>query len=357
MKAVVLRSPKVLEFMEVPVPRLAQDNHVLIQVKACGICGSDLRYWAGENPWALHTLGRHLDNPPNIILGHEFAGVVAEVNSAQYEHLLGRRVGVQAYRVCGACDFCRSARHNLCRQTIHIGHGQGWGEMDFYPGAYAEYCLGWGDLLYPLPEQLSFQEAAMADIFNVAVHAAGRGKLGQGANVLCIGGGPVGLSIAQVAEAQGARKVFVSETSPLARRVLGQYDLTVIDPNEQSVRDVVTEGTAGLGVAAVYDSVGSDETISQALGLLAESGTYVDLAVRSTPWKLDAAWLASERTITTSSNAFYDDVREAYELIFSGQVRVGPMITHCLPLEEHQQAYDLLLRVPKQAYKVVFIPG
>jgi len=67
--------------------------------------------------------------------------------------------------------------------------------------------------------------------------------------------------------------------------------------------------------------------------------------------------LASERTITTSSNAFYEDVREAYELIFSGQVRVSAMITHCLPLEEHQQAYDLLLCVPKQAYKVVFIPS
>jgi threonine dehydrogenase-like Zn-dependent dehydrogenase len=95
----------------------------------------------------------------------------------------------------------------------------------------------------------------------------------------------------------------------------------------------------------------------EALPLLEESGTYVNLAVRSTPWKLDAVVLASERTITTSSNAFYEDVREAYELIFSGQVRVSPMITHCLPLEEHQQAYDLLLRVPKQAYKVVFTPS
>jgi threonine dehydrogenase-like Zn-dependent dehydrogenase len=357
MKAVVLRSPKVLELMEVPVPKLTQENHVLIQVRACGICGSDLRYWAGENPWALHTLGRHVDNPPNIIPGHEFAGVVAQVNSAPYEHLLGRRVGVQAYRVCGACDFCRSGRHNLCRHTIHIGHGQGWGEMDFYPGAYAEYCLGWGELLYPMPEQVSFPEAAMADIFNVAVHAAGRAQLRKGAGVLCIGGGPVGLSIAQVARAKGARKVFVSETSPLARRVLEQFHLAVIDPNGESIREVVAESTGRLGVAAIYDSVGSHETMCEALPLLEESGTYVNLAVRSTPWKLDAVVLASERTITTSSNAFYEDVREAYELIFSGQVRVSPMITHCLPLEEHQQAYDLLLRVPKQAYKVVFTPS
>src|ERR1035438_5152691 len=141
MKAVVLRKPKVLEYVEVPMPELKSEEHVLIGVKACGICGSDLRYWNGDNPWALHTLGHHVDNPPNIVLGHEYAGVVVRVNSAKYEHLLGRRVGVQPYRVCGECEFCRSGRHNLCRETIHIGHGQGWGEMEFYPGAYAEYCL------------------------------------------------------------------------------------------------------------------------------------------------------------------------------------------------------------------------
>ena len=230
MKAVVLRSPRNLELAEVPVPRLSGEDQVLIKVEACGICGSDLRYWAGENPWALHTLGRHVDNPSNIILGHEFAGIVAEVNAARYEHLLGKRVGVQAYRVCGACELCRSGHPNLCQQTIHIGHAQGWGQMDFYPGAYAEYCLGWADLLYPIPDGVSFPEAAMSDIFNVAVHAAGRASLRQGCDVLCIGGGPIGLSVAQVAKARGARRVFISETSPLARGVLAHYDFRVIDP-------------------------------------------------------------------------------------------------------------------------------
>lgn len=107
MKAVVLRSPRNLEFVDVPPPRLTAKEHILVRVEACGICGSDLRYWAGENPWALHTIGHHVDNPPNIIMGHEYAGVVTEVNSPPYEHLLGKRVGVQSYRVCGECELCR----------------------------------------------------------------------------------------------------------------------------------------------------------------------------------------------------------------------------------------------------------
>ena len=103
MKAILLREPYVLELVEIPRPKLTSPEQVLIEVSVCGICGSDLRYYAGENPWALHTLGRHVDNPLNMLLGHEFSGVVVEVASRQHEHLLGRRVGAQAFRTCGTC--------------------------------------------------------------------------------------------------------------------------------------------------------------------------------------------------------------------------------------------------------------
>jgi threonine dehydrogenase-like Zn-dependent dehydrogenase len=96
MKAVVLRQPRLLDWTGVPEPRLTGEHDVLIRVEACEICGSDPRYWEGDNPWALHTLGRNVPNPPNIILGHEYAGVVAKVNSPAHAHLLGRRVGVQS---------------------------------------------------------------------------------------------------------------------------------------------------------------------------------------------------------------------------------------------------------------------
>ena len=109
-------------------------------------------------------------------------------------------------------------------------------------------------------------------------------------------------------------------------------------------------------VRAIYDSVGSNETFNEALPLLEESGTYVNMAVHATPLTLDASLLASERTITTSSNAFYRDVAEAYELIFARRVDVRPMITHTFPLAGFEQAFKLLLSVPKQAYKVVLKP-
>ncbi len=355
MRAIVLRKPRQLEMVEVPRPALTAPEHVLIEVKACGICGSDLRYWAGENPWALHTLGRHVDNPRNMTLGHEFAGVVVAVNDRRYEPLLGKRVGAQAFRTCGVCDLCQSGHENLCRNTLHIGHAQGWGTLDFYPGAYADYCLAWADLLHPMADHVSFEEEALRDFLGVAVHAAGQAGLDQRAPagvVLCIGGGPVGLSIAQVARAMGVRRVVISEPAPVAQAVIAQYPgLECLDPTHVDLVEALGRGTC----AAVFDTVGTPETLTQGLAVLAPAGTLVNLAVHDTMLSMNAMALGSERRMTTSSNALYRDEREAHALIASGAVTMAPMITHRFPLEAFADAYALLLAEPKQAYKVVFV--
>lgn len=357
MKAIVLTKPTTLELRDIPRPTLTEENHVLVKVRACGICGSDLRYWAGENPWALHTLGRHVDNPPNMVMGHELAGEVVEVNAKEHEHWLGQRVGVQAYRVCGQCKFCQTGRENLCRNMIHIGHAQGWGQMEYYPGGYAEYCVGWADLLFPMPEPITFGETAMGDILCVATHLVGRVHLYQGATVLCIGGGPAGLGIALLAKTRGAKTIFLSEPSPVAQQVIRQYpDFKMIDPNRQNVADVIKTVCGDTRCAAIFDSVGNAETMALALPLLEESGTYVNLAVHDAEVSFNAMALGSERTITTSSNAFYRDVSEAYQLIHSGTIDIKPWITHRFKLEEYEQAFSILLESPKAAYKVVFEP-
>ena len=358
MRAVVLKGPRQLELMEIPRPTLTTREQVLVRVEACGICGSDLRYWHGENPWALHTLGRHVDNLPNMILGHELSGVVAAVNTDEHEHLVGQRVGVQAFRVCGRCDLCRSGRENLCRNTVHIGHAQGWGEMEYCPGGYADYCIAWADVLHPMADHVTFEEEAMRDILGVAVHAVGRGGVGEGATVLCLGGGTAGLCIAQVAKARGAQHVAVVDTSPLARRIIGQYQgLGCLDPSTQSVPDMLRQLTGQTACSAIFDTVGTAETMEQALPLLAEAGTYVNLAVQNVPVSLNAQVLGSERTITASSNAFYRDEREAHDMIASAIVNVHSMITHRLPLGDFEEAFGLLLREPREAYKVVFQIG
>lgn len=358
MQAIVLREPEHLDFMDIPEPALTDDTHVLVAVEACGICGSDLRYYKGENPWALHTMGIHKDNPPNMVMGHEFAGTVVKVNSIAYEHLLGQRVGVQSFRTCGKCRFCISGRENLCPNMFHVGHAQGWGEMEFYPGAYSEYTLGWGDLCYPLPEYVSSAEAAMADIICTAVHVFNKTRFYPEANMLCIGGGPIGLAIAQIALIHGVRQVFVSEPSDVCRAVANQYEgIQVIDPRKTEVAAFVRDHNGGEKCATVVDSVGSNETFSLGISLLEESGTYVNVAVHETDIQFNAMCLASERSVITSSNSTNSDVREAYEVLNASRINVKPWITHRFSLAEYQKAFDLLLDPVKQAFKVVFEPG
>lgn len=358
MKAIVLREPEHLELVNIPEPALTDDSHVLVEVEACGICGSDLRYYKGENPWALHTLGVHKDNPPNMVMGHEFAGAVVKVKSKAYEHLLGQRVGVQSFRVCGKCRFCTSGRENLCPDMFHVGHAQGWGKMDFYPGAYAEYTLGWGDLCYPLDEHVSSAEAAMADILCTAIHIFNKTRFYPGATMLCIGGGAIGLATAQVALIQGLRQVFISDSSAVCRAVARQYEgIQVLDPRETEVAAFVLDHNEGEKCAAVVDSVGSDETFTVGISLLEESGAYVNVAVHETDIQFNAMRLASERSVITSSNSTNSDVREAYELLNTSMINVKPWITHRFDLAGYQKAFDLLLAPTKQAFKVVFEPG
>lgn len=355
MKSVVLKSPEKLEYMDIPKPELSDENHVLIRVGACGICGSDLRYYKGENPWALHTLGVHVENPPNIVMGHEFSGTVVKVNSKKYENLLGKRVGAQAFRVCYECDFCESGKENLCPNMIHLGHAQGWGDMDFYPGAYGEYSLAWGDLCYPISADISFEEAAMADILCVAVHVFNRVSSSNRARVLCIGGGPAGLSIAQVAQCYGTEEIYISDPSETCRSIVNMYEgFHAFDSKKGNLFEFVMDKSVGKKCNAIFDSVGSNETFNLAMSLLEESGTYVNMAVHKTEIKFNAMAMSSERTITTSSNAHYNDVKTAYDLINSGRISVKPWITNHFSLSEFRDAFDLLLAPEKKAFKVVF---
>ncbi|MHC4520875.1 MAG: alcohol dehydrogenase catalytic domain-containing protein, partial [Planctomycetota bacterium] len=137
MKALVLKAPKTLAIMDVPETKPGP-GQVLVRVTKCGICGSDVRYFRGENPWAKQTLGREIPNPRNIILGHEFVGVVEGTHDERDSDLIGKRVGVNTFITCGRCSFCKGGRENLCPNTKHLGHGQGWGKMEFYPGGMAE---------------------------------------------------------------------------------------------------------------------------------------------------------------------------------------------------------------------------
>lgn len=339
MKAVVLEKPHTIKVEEVPVPQLALDE-LLLKVSYCGVCGSDVRYYRGENPWSSHTRGTGLENPPNIILGHEFSGKVVAVGSHSYDNLLGKEVVVLPYRVCGTCNDCRQGNHNLCQNMVHHGHGAGWGQRDFYPGGMAEYCPVWAEKCYEVPAALSLQEAALIDFVGVALHAV------KGANflpcrlVVVIGGGPVGSSIGQIVRAWGAQKVLIYDQSRFALKVCKDLGFDhLVFAGEQDFSKAVSKVSKGYGADFIFDTVCSKETQAMALGSLANKGTLVDLAISSTQVNIPLESLAGERQIRSSSNYLIPEFSTALDLVASSKIKLAPTITHRWRIEEAERVF------------------
>ncbi|MHC4681235.1 MAG: zinc-dependent alcohol dehydrogenase [Planctomycetota bacterium] len=343
MKALVLKSPEQVEVMDVPKPRLSA-GQVLIQVSKCGICGSDVRYFHGENPWAKQTLGRHVENPPNIILGHELTGVVCEVFDTSDDHLLGKRVGVNTFIACGRCSFCRSGQENLCDYTRHLGHGQGWGKMDFYPGGMAEFCPAFAGQVYELPESVSDEQATFFDPLIAAIHAVDVGGPKPLDKAAILGAGPIGLLIAQLVKVYGAVRTFITDVAAenvaIAEEVGVDYPLNLTD-NPQSLHDLVAEKTRAEGVDLAFNTVGTSADILESLKILKKGGTLVLMAAKEDELRFPSLLLSGERAIRTSSNAMYTDFPRVIELVSAGRVRVDPLITHRFGLSEAVKAFEV----------------
>lgn len=354
--AAVLKRPFELELMNIPKPKPGR-GEVLIKVGACGICGSDVQYFQGKNPWALHTLGLEKPNPQDMILGHEVSGVIVKAGDERFKNRLGEKVGVIAYKACGRCKFCVEGRHNLCAHVFHIGHDEAWGFKPS-PGGMAEYCQVWEDKAVKLDWPVSFEEATQLDGLAVSVHAVRRAGVKPGGRVAVIGSGPIGLMVLQTAKAFGASEVFSIDVwdKPLeVAQDLGA-DYTV-DASKENIVDLVLSKTRGWGVETVINTVGSPETVVNGLKMLARGGCQVLLAVTGEPVSIDSRLLAGEKVLTVSSNNLYPEYYTALNLLKTGRVRVKPMITHILPLSEVEEAFQIALN--KQEYgalKVVVKP-
>lgn len=356
MKAVVLHKGSRLVLEEVPAPKLGA-REALIKVKACGICGSDLRYLEGENPWAQQTLGEFHENPDNMILGHEFSGEVAQVSDPRDRALVDRRVAAIAYKTCGVCEYCRTNRENLCRNTKHIGHGAGWGEMDYFPGGMAEYCRIWASHAYPIEDGVSYEHASMLDFISVALSAAKKARDVFGEDCAVIGCGPVGLVIAQIMKLMGARRVFcvdVLESQLGVARRMGADEALLAGSGDVAAE--IREKSGG-GVKTVFDTVGDPGTQRMGLDALCPRGVLINLVCNSEVADYRLMDLSGERMICSVANSPFADFRLSERMLAAGRLDVKPLLTHALPLAQFRQGFDMLLHREKSgAVKVVLQP-
>ena len=260
MKALLLSEYSKLEVADLPKP-VAGPGEVLVQVAACGICGSDVHGYDGSS-------GRRI---PPLVMGHEAAGVIAEVGEGVSRFGIGDRVTFDSTVYCGVCDYCLHGQVNLCddRQVVGVS------TPDFRrAGAFAEFVTVPERIVYPLPDELSFAEAAMLEAVSVALHAVAVSDIKGGETALVIGAGMIGLLTLQAARVAGCSRILVADvdTTRLNLAKEAGADMTILASGSDMVGEVLRQ-TNGRGVDLVLEAVGRDETVSAAVDTVRKGGT------------------------------------------------------------------------------------
>ena len=333
-----------LETLPDPVPG---PGEVLIQVAATGICGSDLHGYHAENPKPL--------SPRTA--GHELTGRVVDLGAGIVHHKSGARVVVEPTIPCNECPECLSGNYNICSELVHIG-GTARG------GGFAQYMVAPEDNVYALPDNVSFEAGALAEVYAVAVHALSMVPVKPGDRVAVIGSGPIGLTIAQMADLAGAESVAIlgKPDSPLqiAQQMIGAIPINVdtTDPVEE-----VKAWTNGRGASVVFEAVGGrSNTLMQATEIAAKRGKICMVGGHVAPFTLDSRYARSrELTVTW---AFCYGRREgekefqiALNLMGAGKLDPTPLITHRFSLDKIREAFAIAAgRDAHGSVKVLVLP-
>ena len=343
MNALLLSKYNHLEIANLPVP-VPEPVDVLVQVAACGICGSDVHGYDG-------TSGRRI---PPLVMGHEAAGIVAAIGSEVSGFAVGDRVTFDSTVYCGVCTFCRKGEVNLCddRQVVGVSCG------DYSrAGAFAEYVAVPARIVYKLPESLAFAEAAMLEAVSVALHAVAVSKLEGKETALIIGAGMIGLLTLQAAHAAGCSRVFVADidTTRLKSATELGADKTLLASGEALTQEIL-QLTAGRGVDVVFEAVGRNETVTTAIDCVRKGGTVTLIGNISAQVDLPLQKVVSRQIRLQGSCASCGEYPEAMKLMSAGRIRVGPLITAVAPLSDGPAWFDRLHSGEPNLMKVVLDP-
>jgi len=342
-KALVLQAYRRFALEEVPTPVVAADE-ALVRVRACGICGSDVHGMDGST-------GRRI---PPLIMGHEAAGEIAALGSAVTGWQPGERVTFDSTVYCGQCWHCRRGEVNLCENRRVLGVSC----ADYRrQGAFAEFVAVPARILYRLPENLSFAQAAMVEAVSVAVHAVKRTPLAAGDTVAVVGAGMIGLLLIQVLKAQGCGQVIAidldEERLRLARRLGATAALKGDAPD---LAEAVRALTSGRGADAAFEVVGVAATVRTAVDCVRKgaSVTLVGNLEAQVPLPLQSVVTRQLTLIGTCASA--GEYPLCLELIASGRVNVTAFISATPPLAEGPQWFERLHGAEKGLMKVLLLP-
>ncbi len=343
MKALVLEEYKKLVYKDVPVPIIRSDE-VLVRVRACGICGSDVHGFDGST-------GRRI---PPIIMGHEASGEIAETGSSVRNWSKGDRVTFDSTVYPLDDWFTLEGRYNLSDNREVIGVSPGNYRRN---GAFAEYLAVPAHILYRIPENVSFEQAAMVEAVAVALHSVNVSHISIGDKCVVIGAGMIGISVIKLLKISGASLIVAIDVDPvrLEQAMNAGADEAMLS-NDHRLSGKIESLTGGRGADIAFEAVGRSETVNIAIDSIRKGGKVI-LVGNITP-KVE---FPLQKVVTRELNVLGScAIRGEYEVVLgllrTGKITVSDQISVVAPLSEGALWFDRLYRKEGNLNKVILIP-
>ena len=343
MKALVLKEYNQLVYEDVPEPQIGPDD-VLIEVKACGICGSDVHGMDGST-------GRRL---PPVIMGHEAAGIIAQTGSSVKNFKTGDRVTFDSTVSCGKCAFCKKGQINLCDNRKVLGVSC---EDYRCNGAFAEYVAVPQQILYRLPDNLGFEQAVLTEPLSVAVHAVKRTPMSPDDTAVVVGSGMVGLLLIQALKAEGCKNVIAVDINK------GRLDLACelgavagLQVDKCDVVGEVFKRTGNLGADIAFEVVGITPTVKTTVAVLRKGGSLTLIGNLSAMVEMPLQAVVTREISLYGSCISAGEYPYCLEMMAEGKINVEPLISATAPLAEGSAWFKRLYEKEPGLLKVILVP-
>lgn len=342
MKALVLEDIKQFAYSDVPEPDISPDD-VLIKVQATGICGSDIHGMDGSS-------GRRI---PPIIMGHESAGIIAKVGANVSNWQVGDRVTFDSTIYCGDCFFCRRGEINLCDNRRVVGVSCG----DYRQhGAFAEYLAVPARILYRVPDDLSFVQAAFVEPVSIAAHAVELTPIALNDTAVVVGTGMIGLLLIQVLKQTGVGKVIGIDLADSRLELARQLGADVtINARDTDIQEQILAHTEGRGADIAFEVVGITATLQTAVKALRKGGALTLVGNISATAELPIQLVVTRELTLYGSCGSQGDYPASLAMLAQGKVQVEPLITAIAPLSDGANWFDRLYN-EQDLLKVVLTP-
>ena len=338
MKDVVITGPKQYEIREVPVPKPG-DGEVLIQMKAAGVCGSDVHQFLGENPNAVFPR----------VPGHENAGVIVAVGKDVKNIKVGDHVVVDLVVACGECPQCKKGRRNVCRTVKARGSA--------IDGGWREYFAVPEHEVYLLPQDMPFKDAALIEPFAIGGHCTTRAGIQGGESVLVLGSGTIGAVILQTLKLKGCRVICADINDASLARAKEYGADAIVNTKTENLKDAVQKFTDGAGVDVIFDSACYPGSLTAVLemGIPANGATIVPMGFCTAQEGITQAMINTRELSIIGTRMSCNQFQPTIERFAKHEYQLDGMVSHYIPFSQVGQVFENIIHPPKDMKKMVIV--